>query len=132
MGHMPLVARRLVRSYAWVMRIALALVVAAACSANDDVPAPVLASATPDHAGVGAIVMLSGSYLCQQPEGSGDIDPLACAHTGQVTFGVVPAIVTQYTDSSVTTEVPDLPAGEVEVGVATGGRTTNTIDFTVD
>jgi hypothetical protein len=113
------------------MRIALALLVAAACSANDDVPAPVLASVTPDHAGVGAIVMLAGSYLCQQPQGS-DLDPLACAHTGQVTFGVVPSIVTQYTDTSVTTQVPDLPAGDVEVGVATGGRTTNTIDFTVD
>lgn len=116
------------------MRIRLALaVLLSACSANDDVPAPVLASVTPDHAGVGASVMLAGSFLCQQPEGSGDeVDPLACAHTGSVMFGVEPAIVTQYTDSSATAQVPDMPAGSVEIGIATGGRTTNTIDFTID
>jgi hypothetical protein len=112
--------------------LALLLVVAAACTANDDVPAPVLAAATPDHAGVGAVVMLSGAYLCQQPDGSADTDPLACAHTGSVAFGVVPAVVTQYTDSSITTEVPDVAPGPVTITVATGGRTTNGLDFTVD
>jgi IPT/TIG domain len=117
------------------MRIAIAhvLVVAlAACSANDDVPAPVLASVTPAQAGVGAVVMVSGSYLCQQPEGSDDPDPLACAHTGSVTFGVVPANVTQYTDSSITCQVPDIAQGSTEISVATGGRTTNNVDFTVE
>ena len=115
------------------MRIALALLLLAACSANDDIPAPVLGSVTPDHAGVNAVVMISGSYLCQQPDdGSGEVDPLACAHTGSVTFGVVPAIVTQYTDSSITAQVPDVAAGDTEISVATGGRTTNEIDFTVD
>jgi hypothetical protein len=107
-------------------------VVLAACSANDDIPAPVLASATPSSANVGTIIMLSGSYLCQQPEGSDDSDPLACAHTGAVAFGEMPANVTQYTDSSITAQVPDLPAGDTQVSVATGGRETNTIDFTVE
>ncbi len=116
------------------MRFAIVAVavVLAACSANDDIPAPVLASATPSSANVGTIITLSGSYLCQQPEGSDDSDPLACAHTGAVTFGVVPANVTQYTDSSITAQVPDLPAGDSQIGVATGGRETNTIDFTVE
>jgi hypothetical protein len=115
------------------MRFAIvAAVVLAACSANDDIPAPVLASATPSSANVGTIVMLSGSYLCQQPEGSADSDPLACAHTGSVMFGVTPANVTQYTDSSITTLVPDMPAGDAEISVATGGRETNSISFTVE
>jgi IPT/TIG domain len=116
------------------MRFAIVAVavVLAACSANDDIPSPVLASATPSSANVGTIVTLSGSYLCQQPEGSDDSDPLACAHTGAVMFGVTPANVTQYTDSSITALVPDMPAGDAQVSVATGGRETNSIDFTVE
>ncbi|HEY3801616.1 MAG TPA: IPT/TIG domain-containing protein [Kofleriaceae bacterium] len=116
------------------MRIAIALVLVfelAACTANDDIPAPVLASVTPAQAGVGAVVMVSGSYLCQQPEGS-DTDPLACAHTGSVSFGVVPANVTQYTDSSITCQVPDVAQGPTQISVATGGRTSNGIDFTIE
>jgi IPT/TIG domain len=114
------------------MRFAIvAALLFAACSANDDIPAPVLASATPSSAGVGAIITISGSYLCQQPEGS-DVDPLACAHTGAVTFGVTPADVSQYTDSSITATVPEMPAGDTQIGVATGGRDSNTIDFTVE
>lgn len=108
--------------------VALALV--GACTANDDVPAPVLASVSPAQASVGATVVISGSYLCQQPDGS-DLDPLACAHTGSVTFGVVPASVSEYMDSQVTAQVPDLMVGATTIAIATGGLTTNTIGFTV-
>jgi hypothetical protein len=115
------------------MRYAIAVAVfLAACSANDDIPAPVLASATPASANVNTIITLSGSYFCQQPEGSADSDPLACAHTGAVMFGETPANATQYTDSSITTQVPEMPAGDTQISVATGGRETNTIDFTVE
>jgi hypothetical protein len=47
-------------------------------------------------------------------------------------FGVTPANVTQYTDSSITTMVPDMPAGDAQISVATGGRESNSIDFTVE
>ena len=53
------------------------------------------------------------------------------ARTGSVSFGVVPANVTQYTDSSITCQVPDVAQGSTQISVATGGRTTNGIDFTV-
>jgi len=116
------------------VRIAFALLAAlAACSENDDIPAPVLSSVTPDHAGAGAVVMLSGAYLCQQPEGSGDdTDPLACANTGLVDFDRVPGTASQYTDTSITVQVPDLTAGDVQVSISVAGRTSNSVDFTVD
>ena len=69
-------------------------------------------------------MVIAGSYLCQQPtDGSGEIDPLACAHTGQVMFGVVPATATQYTDTSITAMVPDIAEGATQISdVATGSR----------
>jgi len=119
-------------SYACRMRLVVIIAwFLAACSTNDDLPGPVLASVSPDHAGIGATVTISGSYLCQQPEdGSGEVDPLACAHTGSVAFGVVPATVTQYTDTSVTAQVPDIAPGSTQISIAVGGRTTNGIGFT--
>jgi uncharacterized protein (TIGR03437 family) len=103
----------------------------AACGVNDDIPAPVLSSISPDHAAVGAAVTISGTNLCQQStDGSGETDPLACAHTGSVSFGTMPATVTSYSDTSITATVPSVPAGDSPVSVATGGKTTNTVDFT--
>jgi hypothetical protein len=111
--------------------IVAVLVFAVACSASDDLPPPVLASVAPTQASVGATVTISGSYLCQQiDDGSGEVDPLMCVHTGSVTFGVVPAGITSYSDTSITAQVPDVDAGPVEISVAVGGRTTNSIDFT--
>jgi hypothetical protein len=114
------------------MRAVLTLLVfAMACSASDDLPPPVLASVSPTQASVGATVTISGSYLCQQPDdGSGEVDPLMCVHTGSVTFGVVPAGITSYGDTSITAQVPDIDTGPVEISVAVGGRTTNSLDFT--
>jgi hypothetical protein len=60
------------------------------------------------------------------------LDPLACAHTGQVIFDSVPATVGPYTDVSIVAEVPDLGRGEVVVHVTVAGRTSNGVTFVVE
>jgi len=105
-----------------------ALVVVAGCSANDDVPAPQISSVTPNHAPVGATVIVTGSYFCQQPRTE---DPLACANMGVVLFGVTSATSTQYTDTSISAEVPG-GTGAVRVTVSSAGRPSNGVDFTIE
>jgi hypothetical protein len=117
-----------VRSLPWIAWLALS-----ACSANDDVPAPSISGVQPDHGVPGITVMMSGSYLCQQPRADGsDLDPLACMHIGSVTFGTVPGVVVSYTDTMVTVEVPALPSGAVDVAVSVAGRNSNRIRFQVE
>ena len=62
-----------------------------------------------------------GQLPGQQPEGSGDVDPLACAHRLGDVRRRCPLIVTQYTDS-ITAQVPDVRPRATEISVATGGR----------
>src|ERR1044071_9672221 len=87
-----------------------------ACSINDDVPAPAISAVTPDHGVPGTLVTVTGSYLCQQPRGTDDDNPLACA----------------YGDAAVTAEVPALPVGRSSVAVAVAGRTSNPLGFVVE
>ena len=85
------------------MRIALLLVLAA-CSANDDVPAPRIAGITPDHAPVGAFVMVTGDFFCAQPEDD-EADPLACDVIGVLGFDAANASVSAYGNLSISAEV---------------------------
>lgn len=112
--------------------IALAVLMLAACSANDDVPAPAVASITPDHAAPGTAVVIAGSYFCQQPADGSDVDPLACKTMGTVQFGTDQVEPQQYTDTSITVDVPQASAGAVSVRVTVAGRASNGVDFTID
>jgi hypothetical protein len=105
-----------------------------ACSTNDDVPAPAISGVQPDHGMSGITVTVSGSSLCQQPQadGSSDVDPLACAHMGTVTFGTAPGIVLSYADTMVAVEVPALASGTIDVSVSVAGRNSNQISFVVE
>jgi len=81
----------------------------------------------------GAIVTVSGSYLCQQPRVDGsDVDPLACEHMGTVMFGTAPGVVASYTDTMAIVEVPSLAPGNVGVVVSVAGRSSNQISFVVE
>jgi hypothetical protein len=116
------------------IRIAMLLAfAAAACTANDDVPAPAVAGVIPDHAGPGAVVVVNGSYFCQQtmPD-QGEVDPLACANMGIVQFGSQPGIVQQYTDTSIMVAVPQAALGATQLSVSVAGRVSNTVDFTIE
>jgi hypothetical protein len=108
-------------------------VAVSACSANDDVPAPAIGAVLPDHAVPGATVMVSGSYLCQQPRTeSDDVDPLACEHVGAVLFDTAPGLVSSYTDNLALVEVPALAPGRFSVVVSVAGRSSNGVGFVVE
>ncbi len=112
-------------------RLAVVLVLAAAsCTANDDVPAPIVASVTPSSANPGSVLTIAGSYLCQQP--GSDEDPLDCQNMGEVDFGDSPVAPIMWTDTSISVEVPNLDTGEIDVSVSVAGRTSNSVSFTVD
>ena len=112
---------------------ALIALLVGACTANDDVPAPAVASVTPDHASPGTPVTIAGSYFCQQPDtGSDDVDPLACKVTGTVLFGTDQVEAEQYTDTSISVSVPQTSLGAVNVAVTVAGRVSNSVQFTVD
>ena len=103
---------------------------AAACSASDDVPAPVAGSLVPDHGVPGTIVDVSGAYFCQEPP-TGSEDP-TCASTGDVVFGTTPATPTTWADNAIMVEVPSTTAGDTDVAVEVRGRRSNTLTFTVE
>lgn len=105
--------------------VALAL---AACSANDDIPAPRIASITPNHGTPGTSVAISGDFFCHQLESE---DPLLCEQQGTVHFGTAIGDVTVYADAMITADVPDV-AGKVRVTVEVAGESSNGIDFTVE
>jgi hypothetical protein len=104
----------------------------AACSANDDVPAPSISAVQPDHAVPGATVTVSGSFLCQTPSSGSDVDPLACDHAGTVLFGTTPSLAASYTDTAVVVEVPSLPPGSLDIAISVAGRSSNSLHFVVD
>lgn len=99
------------------------------CSANDDIPAPLIASLNPNHGPPGAVIMINGSYFCQQPM-VGE-DPV-CDAVGTVNFGASPGIVSAYTDTSIMVEVPDGVSGQVPVSVTAAGKTSNSVTFTAE
>jgi len=114
------------------LRVELALALAlgvAGCAANDDIPAPLIASIVPDHATAGAIVMIAGSYFCQRPA-NGQDDP-TCDTAGSVDFGTVPGVATTWADDAIMVEVPHA-SGDVDVSVAAAGRISNSVSFTVE
>jgi hypothetical protein len=102
----------------------------ASCSANDDVPSPQIASVTPDQAPPGQIVTIAGSYFCQRPRGITE-DP-DCSVAGTVHFGTVPGTPSVWQDTALMVEVPAAAAGRADVQVITGGRSSNTVAFTVN
>ena len=110
-------------------RLRLVLLVCAGCAANDDIPAPLIASIVPDHATAGAIVMIAGSYFCQRPN-NGQEDP-TCDTAGTVDFGTVPGIATTWADDAIMVEVPHATGG-VDVSVTAAGRISNSVSFTVE
>jgi IPT/TIG domain len=111
--------------------VALAL---CACSANDDVPAPAIASVSPARAMSGTSIAISGSAFCQQPPGDegGEQDPLACEHVGVVQFGASSVAPVQYTDTAVTAVIPDLPPGPIALRISVAGRVSNAFSLTIE
>ncbi len=112
-----------------VLRCAACLVLVA-CSANDDVPAPLVGSVTPGHAPPGAVVRIDGDYFCGPPP-DGD-NPDACPFTGLVGLGTVPSISSLWTPTTIMVEVPTGQRGEVELVVIVAGRRSNDLDFVID
>ena len=106
------------------------LLLVAACSANDDVPAPQLSSVVPDHATPGAIVVVSGNYFCQRPN-TGIEDP-TCDSTGEVSFGASPGTISNWMDTQIMVEVPQGALGSVTLSVIVNGRSSNGTSFHVD
>lgn len=102
----------------------------AACSANDDIPAPQVASVTPDRAPAGAVVLVNGSYFCQRGD-TMDEEPM-CQTTGEVNFGASPGTISTWSDTAVMVEVPSGVEGGVSLSVVVGGRPSNPIAFTID
>jgi hypothetical protein len=100
------------------------------CSANDDIPSPLIASLNPSHGPAGAIIMVDGQYFCQAPVDQQD--PVCDATIGTVSFDSVPGIVSAYTDTAIMVEVPSSLSGSVTVRVTAAGRTSNAASFTAD
>jgi hypothetical protein len=114
------------------MRALLALAMSAvlACSANDDIPAPIVSAVVPDHAPANSVVVVSGSYFCGRPRSA--VEDPTCAVSGAVHFGAVPGTPSTYTDVSIMVEVPAGASGATDVTVTAAGRTSNAVAFTVD
>lgn len=106
----------------------VALVAAlAGCSANDDVPSPVVNTVTPDHGPAGLVVQISGSYFCQVPDIEPD-DP--CDIAGTVEFGTVPGTPTLWSDDAIMAEVPAGLSTPVTLRVVAGAHRSNGVTFT--
>jgi len=101
----------------------------AGCSANDDFPAPQIASIAPDHATPGTAVLIAGDYFCHQ---SGE-DPQGppCTTMGAVSFGAMVANPLQYDETQIMVEVPS-GVGTVDVTISVAGEQSNAIAFTFD
>ncbi len=106
-----------------------ALATLVACAANEDVPAPMIASIVPDHAAPGAVVTIAGSYFCQRPD-NGQEDP-TCDAAGTVYFDTLPGIPTSWADNAIMLEVPQ-GTGTVDVSVIAAGRVSNRTGFTIE
>lgn len=121
------------KCYGRGMRAALLCLACAAlpaCTANDDIPAPVASTVVPDHGAPGAVVEVTGSHFCQLPD-NGDEDP-TCSTTGDVVFGETPATPTTWADDAIQVEVPSGAPGATTLAVEVAGRTSNQLTFTID
>jgi hypothetical protein len=117
------------------VRAAIAVLwVGAACTANDDVPAPAIASITPGGGRPDTSVVVLGNYFCQQPapEPGDEFAPLACRAMGTLHFDIETATITGYTDTSITAIVPEAAPGQMRVHLAVGGRSSNGVFFVVE
>jgi hypothetical protein len=112
-----------------VRHLCLIALLVAGCSANEDVPAPLIASIVPDHGAPGAVITIAGSYFCQRPD-NGQEDP-TCDAAGTVYFGTLPGIATTWADNAIMVEVPQ-GLGKVDVSVIAAGRVSNTSGFTIE
>ena len=108
------------------MRV-LVLVLLVGCSANDDIPSPLISTVTPDQAPAGAQVTVAGSSFCQRP---GTSEDPTCATSGTVHFDTVPATPSLWTDTAIMVEVPPGISGRVGVTVSAAGRMSNSVEFT--
>ena len=106
----------------------LYLVLLVACSASDDIPAPMISSVQPASAPGGSVVTVTGSFFCQQPD-TGDEDPI-CDTPGEVQFGAAPGTITSWTDTAVMVEVPQALVGAVSLDLVANGRQSNSVTFT--
>jgi hypothetical protein len=111
------------------MRLAVAWIAVTACSANDDFPAPQIASLSPDHAIPGAMILISGNYFCHQSEEDPQMEP--CTMMGAVYFGSTIADALQYEENAITVEVPP-GMGMADISVAVAGERSNSVTFTFD
>jgi hypothetical protein len=111
-------------------RLRLALLFAAGCAENNDIPSPLIASIVPDHGPTGAVVMVAGSYFCQRPD-NGQEDP-TCDTAGTVNFGTVPGIAVTWADDAIMVEVPGGGPTKVSVTITAAGRLSNAVPFTID
>lgn len=92
-----------------------------------------IASLAPSHGPAAATITILGSYFCAQPDAEDEgTDPSGCKSMGSVSFGAVPATVTQYSDTSVMVEVPGLPIGSVDVKLVVVGRSSNRATFVIE
>jgi len=112
-----------------VVRIVVAAALVAACSANDDFPAPQIASIAPDHATPGTAVLIAGDYFCHQSEEDPQGPP--CTTMGAVSFGEMVANALQYDETQIMVEVPS-GVGTVDVTIAVAGEQSNAIAFTFE
>jgi hypothetical protein len=110
------------------MRWAVMLLVAA-CSANDDFPAPQISSVNPQQAAPGSSVVIAGSYFCHQSEEDEQAQP--CTVMGTIYFGTTLATALQYEETSITAEVPD-GVGTADIAVLVAGEHSNTVSFTFE
>jgi uncharacterized protein (TIGR03437 family) len=112
-------------------RKALLLAALVACGANDDIHDPQVAGISPSRARPGDVVTVSGNYFCGQPEDEIG-DPLACENEGGVSIGGLPARITEYTDTQIACEVPQLSPGNAKLFVTVVGRTSNTVTLVIE
>ena len=101
----------------------------AACSANDDFPAPQIASINPTHATPGTAVLIAGDYFCHQSEEDPQGPP--CTTMGAIYFGSMVANALQYDETQIMAEVPT-GVGSVDVTISVAGERSNAITFTFD
>jgi hypothetical protein len=113
---------------------AIASPAASGCSYGDDIPAPTVSAAIPEHVRPGESLTLLGSSFCQQPvtDDAEEADPLACANIGAVVFGTTPGNIDTYTDTMVTAETPPVAPGTVQVFITVAGRRSNRLALVIE
>ena len=110
-----------------LMPVVMLVAMLGACTAGEDVPAPHVATVTPDQAPPGAVVRVTGEYFCQAPVVAEDVP---CDVAGTVQFGTVPGTATLWSDTEIMVEVPQGPTTPVPLRVVAGGKSSNSVTFT--